>query len=110
MYKRQEIHNVVEAIAQGNAVVQSYMNEKLETLDQQKKEIQKRLIEFESRDQSENHFSMADLIDQWKTYELPMKKKLAALFINEITIFHQEEGDSIQIKWNYDFSKPAISL
>lgn len=105
-----EIHNVVEAIAQGNTVVQSYMNEKLEALDQQKREIQKRLLELESRNQSENHFSMADLIRQWSTYELPIKKKLAALFIHEITILHEEEGDSIQIKWNYDFSEPAVNL
>lgn len=93
-----QIENLITNLAQGNNVVQSYINSKITELDQEKNKIDA-IIQEKTLEEAKHHpiEEYLDKIDHWYELEFEKKKKICRVFIKQVRITE----DNIKIIWTF---------
>lgn len=91
----EKISNLMKALADGNSITITYINQSIQKLDDEKKSI---INEIQNSTISNNHKSkikginLDDCLTNWDNYEFEEKKKVAKAFINKIIVTDDEIG------------------
>ena len=49
-----------------------------------------------------------ELMAGWAGFPVSLKRRLAQQFIQEIRLYHSQEGDRMEIRWRWDFREEAL--
>lgn len=106
----QQAEKLIQFILGGNEVTKKYLNEKLETIDEEKERLNN---EYQQILNSESGIlqtkQLFDIIEDWDMLTQAQKKEIASQFIEKIYI----DDDSIDILWRHNFTNrgaPAVYL
>lgn len=92
-----KINNLIESLADGEAVTAEYINQYIKKLDTERKTIIDNIAELElkSSKNSSSQLDTDDIIENWDTYDIELKKSIAKNVIEIIVL----EGKNIDIKF-----------
>lgn len=88
-----QIQNLLEAIANANETLTKYANEKINSLDEQKKSIISQLTNFNIEPEK---IKLPNL-QKWNTFNIETKKSIANYLIDKILVYNEK----IEMVWNY---------
>lgn len=92
----EQINNLIEGLASGNAIAQKYINSKLNELDAEKttteNEIKKVMLEQSQRAPMDTYLNK---IDEWDKLEFDEKKQVCAALMNKVLVYN----DIVDIEW-----------
>ena len=95
---KEQIDNLIEGLANGNAKLLPYLNAKIDELDEQKSEIEASILQksLEHR-KSTNTDAILDKIEHWDELEFEEKKNTAKAMIEKVSVAE----DKIDIQWKF---------
>lgn len=99
----EQLDRLLAAVMEGNSLAVRYLNEKIEQLHRQKEELSAKIAAAKEEAGATRPICLGEVAERWEGLALSAKRRLARLFIREVRIFHEEEGDTIEIHWNYRF-------
>ena len=73
-----------------------YINRRIEELDKEKHSLQKKLVEQNTNQKTENLHKITDFIDKWGNLDNDDLQRVADILIDRIDI----DEDVIEITWN----------
>ena len=92
----EEIENLISAIATGNNTVTKYLNERIDALDRQKSELNKKINEQEIKDYALygrfTGMNIDDIDRILETQDFDELKNICNIFIKEITLTPSKEA------------------
>ena len=95
-----QINNLVDAVANGSEITNSYLNEKISKLSGTKNELVKERQKYllsKTPEQSKRQFE--DILTMWDDMSLEQKHDVACMLISEVKVL----ADETQISWKYNF-------
>ena len=91
-----EIEDLLEKVASANASLMGYINKRVENLDEEKQELQKKVAKIISEDDVSRTDKITGFTDKWDELELIDKQRIV-----DILIDHMEIGEGeMEIFWN----------
>ena len=91
-----EIDSLVARVSDANESLMNYINQRIESLDNEKRSLQEKLVEKNSNKISTKLDKITDYVDKWDDLNLEDKQRIADILIDRIEI----DEDVIEIKWN----------
>ena len=91
-----EIDSLVAKVSDANESLMNYINQRIESLDNEKRSLQEKLVEKNSNKISTKLDKITDYVDKWDDLNLEDKQRIADILIDRIEI----DEDVIEIKWN----------
>lgn len=93
----EQIQNIITKIADCSDTTIKYLNEKIENLDKEKKEILNNITNLELKNNSLNktNIDINDVLKDWYNYDLNTKKQIAKQIIENIIL----EGNKVEINF-----------
>lgn len=84
----QKIENLLNGMAEGNAITIKYLNDKISELDAEKERLRNEILTLELKNNQRAKLSVNidDIIDNWTDYDLETKKRIAKEVIEKIVI------------------------
>lgn len=92
-----QLENLIDNLANANAVVSKYINDKITALDRQKTALMEDLKLHTMKSKNDDLSSIVQKINDWDNQSFESKKHIAHALIKRINI----KKDEIQIDWNY---------
>ena len=92
-----KINNLIESLADGEAVTAEYINQYIKRLDTERKTIINNLAELELKSNKtvQSQLDIDDIIENWHNYDIELKKSIAKNVIEVIVL----EGKNVDIKF-----------
>ncbi len=92
-----KINNLIESLADGEAVTAEYINQYIKKLDTERKTVTDHIAELElkSSKTASSQLDVDDIIENWESYDIELKKSIAKNVIEIIVL----EGKNIDIKF-----------
>lgn len=100
------IRRLVEAVKEGGAMTGRYLEGELESLDRLRQAQELRLHELAPPPAP--GVTPGELMAGWAGFPVSLKRRLAQQFIQEIRLYHSQEGDRMEIRWRWDFREEAL--
>lgn len=94
-----QIEKLIDLMISAGEISENYLNQRLEKLDRQKKELKQKLKEAESENQGLSEKSLASFQEDWPGLEVRQKNELAKLLIERIDL----EKDKLTVHWKRHF-------
>lgn len=95
---KEQIDNLIEGLANGNAKLMSYLNAKIDELDEEKSNIEAAILQksLEHR-KTTNIDAILDKIERWDELEFEERRDTAKAMIDKISV----SADEIGIQWKF---------
>jgi hypothetical protein len=95
---KEQIDNLIEGLANGNAKLLPYLNAKIDELDEQKSEIESNILQksLEHR-KTTNTDAILDRIERWDELDFDEQRDTAKAMIEKVLV----ASDEIDIQWKF---------
>jgi hypothetical protein len=95
---KEQIDNLIEGLANGNAKLLPYLNAKIDELDEQKSEIESNILQksLEHR-KTTNTDAILDRIERWDELDFEEQRDTAKAMIEKVLV----ASDEIDIQWKF---------
>lgn len=98
----EQINKLIEIIVSGTEITAKYLNDKISSLDSEKKQLLKQMENDKSGSPKiESIKQFYDIIDEWENLTFDQKKEIAYRLIDKLYITEEE----IKIEWKYSFAE-----
>lgn len=94
--KEKEINALLDKIPQANTTLFTYINNRVQELDEEKRKISDKMLQMTNTIPEQNFEKITDYIDKWELLSLDDKQKIVDILIKVIYI---GEGE-VEIEWN----------
>lgn len=93
----QEIETLLSKVLDANAILLNYINQRIETLDCEKRALQEKMIAESVQQTSTKLGRIENYLDKWQELTIDDKQRVADIVIDKINIGE----DVIEIQWNF---------
>lgn len=94
-----QIEKLIDMVLQAEETAGRYLNQRMEALDCQKQELERRLAQIEAESGSLEEKQLASFLEDWPKLDARHKNELARLFIDHIAASREE----VTVYWKHRF-------